>query len=63
MFGSSKLVWRKSSYSNAGGNCVEAAALPGRHAVRDSTHPHGAQLRFALSEWNAFLGAVKADKL
>ncbi|WP_309485839.1 DUF397 domain-containing protein [Marinitenerispora sediminis] len=56
-------MWRKSSYSNAGGNCVEAAALPGRHAVRDSTHPHGAQLRFALSEWNAFLGAVKADKL
>jgi hypothetical protein len=33
----SRAVWRKSSYSNYNGNCVEAAALDGA-AWRKSTH-------------------------
>lgn len=38
------LVWRKSSFSGdggtGGGNCVEAALLPGgRFALRDSKNP------------------------
>ena len=33
-------VWRKSSFSNGGGECVEIAALTGgRFAVRDSKAP------------------------
>lgn len=37
-------VWRKSSFSGGGGtgggNCVEAALLPGCFALRDSKNPH-----------------------
>jgi len=37
------LVWRRSSFSGdggtGGGNCVEAAVLPGRFMLRDSKNP------------------------
>ena len=52
-------MWRKSSRSNAGGNgnCVEVA-LTGRSArVRDSKNPVGPTV--ALSNWAAFVTAVK----
>lgn len=36
------VTWIKSSHSNATGNCVEMAALPGdRIAIRNSRDPHG----------------------
>lgn len=56
--------WVKSSRSTSQGQCVEAAGLPDRNAVRDSklgddspilTVPRGA---FA-----AFIEAIKADRL
>lgn len=41
------ISWRKSSFSNGGGNCVECAALPdGRFAIRDSKAPGAGVLSF-----------------
>jgi hypothetical protein len=51
--------WRKSSYSNPSGNCVEAAALAGGVALRDSRFPDGPALVFPSARWDAFLRGVK----
>ena len=52
-------AWRKSSYSNPSGNCVETARLSaGRVVVRDSKRP-GPVLIFTHGEWAAFLAAVR----
>jgi hypothetical protein len=53
-------VWRKSTRSNAGGDCVEVAQLPdGGRAVRDSKNPTGPILRFTAKEWATFIGGTK----
>ncbi|WP_329125826.1 DUF397 domain-containing protein [Streptomyces sp. NBC_01465] len=45
----------KSSYSTAGGECVEVARnIPGTVAVRDSKDPEGPILRLAPASWGAF---------
>jgi hypothetical protein len=51
-------AWRKSSYSNPSGNCVEAAELGGGVAVRDSRFPAGPTLAFTRATWDAFLRKV-----
>jgi hypothetical protein len=51
--------WRKSSFSNPSGNCVEAAQLPDCVAVRNSRFPDGPALVFTGAEWDAFLRGVK----
>jgi len=54
------LAWRKSSYSDSGGECVETAVLPDRRvAVRHSKRPDGAMLLYTAGEWNAFLKGAK----
>jgi hypothetical protein len=53
-------VWRKSSHSGAGNDCVEIAQVALGAAVRDSKNPTGGVLRFATGEWRAFLEAAKA---
>jgi len=54
------LVFKKSSHSGNGMNCVEAAPLPdGGRAVRDSKDPHGPILRFTGPEWTAFQAGVR----
>lgn len=54
--------WRKSSYSGSnGGACVEVGAAGPAVAVRDSNHPDGPQLAFALGTWQAFTDQVKAS--
>jgi hypothetical protein len=59
----SRAEWRKASYStNNGGNCVEAATLPGVVAVRDSKDPDGSKLTFLSADWRAFTASVKADR-
>lgn len=56
----SRAAWRKSTYSNNGGNCVEvAAARPGVIAVRDSRDPGGPKLVFTPRQWAVFAAAVK----
>ncbi len=57
----SRALWRKSTYSNNGGDCVEVAEdLAGVVAVRDSKDPDGPKLIFAPVQWHAFTAAVKA---
>lgn len=52
-------TWRKSSYSNPSGNCVESAELAYGVAVRNSRFPDGPALVFTAAEWDAFLRGVK----
>ncbi|QMU72116.1 DUF397 domain-containing protein [Streptacidiphilus sp. P02-A3a] len=56
--------WRKSSYSDNGGNCIETAAgfIPGAVPVRDSKDPEGPALVFPAAAFAAFVGAVKAGE-
>ena len=52
--------WIKSRHSNAEGNCVEVAALPGGGiAVRNSRDPHGPALVYTPVEVAAFLAGAK----
>ena len=50
-------MWRKSSYSPDGNNCVEIGAGIG---VRDSKSP-AARLPLSSSAWEAFLASAKND--
>ncbi|WP_433258701.1 DUF397 domain-containing protein [Streptosporangium sp. CA-135522] len=73
---SSRVTWRKSSFSgNGGADCVEVAVVPGdptlaghkadadeHYLVRDSKDPNGPKLTFTRSEWAAFVKGVKADE-
>jgi hypothetical protein len=54
------LIWRKSSYSVANGQCVEAAAVPTTVLVRDTVSPAGGQLRFPAEAWQEFIARIKA---
>jgi len=54
------LAWRKSTYSEGGGECVETAVLPDRRvAVRHSRQPDGAMLLYTPTEWDAFLKGAR----
>lgn len=54
------LVWRKSSYSNGGTNCVEFAQLPdGTIGMRNSRDPDGAVLECTRTELRALLDGIK----
>ena len=54
-------VWRKSTYSNPNGECVETAMLSsGDVAVRDSKHASGPVLIISPAQWRALLAQVRA---
>ena len=53
-------LWRKSSYSNAGNQCVEVArSLPALVAVRDSKAPETGALAFSRFSWCTFMAAIR----
>ncbi|MFD4910523.1 DUF397 domain-containing protein [Kitasatospora purpeofusca] len=55
--------WRKSSYSQNGGNCVEVSPdVPGLVPVRDSKDPSGPVLTFPSDAWRSFVAAVQAGE-
>jgi hypothetical protein len=58
----SPAVWRKSTFSNNTGACVEVADLGGGRAVRDSKKPTGPALMFTATEWSAFTAGVRAGE-
>ncbi|MGM9445941.1 DUF397 domain-containing protein [Streptomyces murinus] len=48
--------WFTSSYSNNGGNCVEAATnIPGTVPVRDTKDRDTGTLTFRTDSWSAFV--------
>jgi len=51
--------WRKSSYSDNGGECVEVAEDTRRVLVRDTKDRTGPMLRFTPEAWRRFAGQVK----
>ncbi|WP_327678640.1 DUF397 domain-containing protein [Kitasatospora sp. NBC_00458] len=55
--------WRKSTYSQQGGNCVEMAIGFSELApVRDSKDVSGPALVFRAEAWRSFLAAVQAGE-
>ncbi|MGV9267907.1 DUF397 domain-containing protein [Kitasatospora sp. NPDC003701] len=55
--------WRKSTYSDNGGECLEVAAgVPGLIPVRDSKDPDGPVLVFPVGTWQSFVFAVRAGE-
>jgi|HubBroStandDraft_6_1064221.scaffolds.fasta_scaffold736652_2 hypothetical protein len=56
----SRAAWRKSTYSNNGGNCIEVTrAITDMVAVRDSADPEGSTLVFTPHQWTAFTSTLK----
>ncbi|MQA24896.1 MAG: DUF397 domain-containing protein [Micromonosporaceae bacterium] len=55
-------MWRKSTRSGQGADCVEVALLPDRVMVRDSKDPHGPMLAVPPSEWRAFLTGIADEQ-
>lgn len=55
-------IWRKATFSDQEGNCVELARLDHGIGVRDSKNPDGPHLAFNRSEMRAFIEGVKAGE-
>ncbi|WP_019855487.1 DUF397 domain-containing protein [Actinopolyspora mortivallis] len=57
------VTWRKSSFSNDQGQCVETAALSdGTVAVRNSNHPDAGVVVFTRAEMAAWINGCKAGE-
>jgi hypothetical protein len=51
--------WRKASYSNGSGQCVETASNAGTVTVRDTANRDGETLTFSAAAWERFTASVK----
>jgi hypothetical protein len=56
---STDMKWRKSSYSQNGGQCVETANGNGLVMVRDTTNRDGGALAFGSEAWARFLASIR----
>lgn len=56
---SNYMDWRKASYSNGTGQCVETASSAGTVAVRDTANRGGGTLAFSAGAWAAFVAGLK----
>ena len=52
-------TWRKASYSNGQGDCVEVGHLADSVAVRDTKNRDGATLSVPAEAWQAFTAKLK----
>jgi hypothetical protein len=52
-------AWRKSSYSDTNGNCVETASGSGVVVVRDTTDREGETLVFTDGAWTTFTASLR----
>jgi hypothetical protein len=52
-------MWRKSSHSGAGNDCVEIALAETQTRVRDSKNPDAGMLHFGTPGWAIFLTATR----
>ena len=59
---SSTPIWRKSSASAGGGECVEVASWKSSVLVRDSGDRSGTILEFTSAQWHGFVLLVKTGK-
>ncbi|WP_317621507.1 DUF397 domain-containing protein [Streptomyces sp. CBMA123] len=58
-----KANWRKSTYSNGQGDCVEIAdGFANIVPVRDSKDLRGPALRFSAEAWQAFMAGIRAGE-
>jgi Domain of unknown function (DUF397) len=51
--------WRKASYSNGQGSCVEVADGTGRVRIRDTKHRDGAVLTVPADAWRRLTAEIK----
>lgn len=51
--------WRKASYSNGTGSCIETASSTGIVAVRDTTDRDGGTLVFTADTWATFTASFR----
>jgi hypothetical protein len=59
----SRALWRKSSFSGNGNNCVEVAAANGHVAVRDTTNRTGVTGIFDARTWRRFTSRIKRGEI
>ena len=59
----SGVVWRKSSFSQSNGECVQVALTPEVAGVRDSKQPEDGVVLTSFRVWDAFRRAVKRAEL
>jgi hypothetical protein len=52
--------WRKASYSNSSGSCVEVGASATSVLVRDTANRSGVALSIPAPAWRALLAEVRA---
>ncbi|MEV6622464.1 DUF397 domain-containing protein [Amycolatopsis sp. NPDC051114] len=55
--------WFKSSYSNAGGSCVETRLTADAALVRDTKdrRPEQPVIKFSAPAWTSFLGRISPE--
>jgi hypothetical protein len=54
-------MWRKSTYSNGSGSCVEVAPTPRAILIRDTTNRSGPTLTISAPAWRTLLAGIRTS--